>query len=44
MVMSNRPGVIKKTYDIAFPRPRGKSTKLLPEFHQLMADLREDLQ
>ena len=44
ILMSSRPGVIKREYQITLPRPRGKSTKLMPEFHQLMADLREDLQ
>jgi NitT/TauT family transport system ATP-binding protein len=44
IVMSPRPGRIKTVYDVNLPRPRGESTKLDPTFHQLMADLRRDLQ
>ncbi len=43
VVMSARPGKVKRIYDVAFPRPRSEATKLLPAFHQLMADLRRDL-
>lgn len=43
VVMSARPGVIKRIYDVPFARPRSEATKLLPEFHRLMADLRQDL-
>ncbi|HPW27806.1 MAG TPA: ABC transporter ATP-binding protein [Rhodoferax sp.] len=43
VVMSARPGVIKRIYDVPFARPRSEATKLLPEFHRLMADLRRDL-
>lgn len=43
VVMSARPGAIKRIYDVPFARPRSEETKLLPEFHQMMADLRRDL-
>ncbi len=43
VVMSARPGAIKRIYDVPFPRPRSEATKLLPAFHQMMADLRRDL-
>ncbi|OJY37299.1 MAG: sulfonate ABC transporter ATP-binding protein [Rhizobiales bacterium 65-9] len=43
VVMSPRPGSIKKIYDSPLARPRGERTKLDPAFHQLMADLRRDL-
>jgi NitT/TauT family transport system ATP-binding protein len=44
VVMSPRPGRIKNIYNVNLPRPRGEGTKLNPAFHQLMADLRRDLQ
>jgi NitT/TauT family transport system ATP-binding protein len=44
VVMSSRPGRIKNIYTVNLPRPRGEGTKLDPAFHQLMADLRRDLQ
>ena len=44
VVMSPRPGRIKNVYNVNLPRPRGEGTKLDPAFHQLMADLRRDLQ
>jgi NitT/TauT family transport system ATP-binding protein len=43
VVMTRRPGTIKRVYDIALARPRGEPTKLDPAFHRLMADLRRDL-
>ncbi|WP_342363289.1 ABC transporter ATP-binding protein [Terrarubrum flagellatum] len=43
VVMSPRPGTIKRIYDVPLKRPRGEQTKLDPAFHQLMADLRRDL-
>ena len=43
VVMSARPGVVKRIYIVPFERPRSEATKLLPEFHRLMADLRQDL-
>lgn len=43
VVMTQRPGSIKRVYDIALARPRGEPTKLDPTFHRLMADLRRDL-
>ena len=43
VVMSARPGSIKRIYEVPFARPRSEATKLLPEFHRLMADLRHDL-
>ena len=43
VVMTARPGSIKRVYDVPFERPRSEATKLLPEFHRLMADLRADL-
>jgi NitT/TauT family transport system ATP-binding protein len=44
VVMSPRPGRIKSIYNVDLARPRGEGTKLDPAFHQLMADLRRDLQ
>jgi NitT/TauT family transport system ATP-binding protein len=44
VVMSPRPGRIKNVYNVNLPRPRGEGTKLDPSFHQMMADLRRDLQ
>jgi NitT/TauT family transport system ATP-binding protein len=44
VVMSSRPGRIKNVYNVDLVRPRGEGTKLDPAFHQLMADLRRDLQ
>jgi NitT/TauT family transport system ATP-binding protein len=44
VVMSPRPGRIRSVYNVSLARPRGESTKLDPAFHQLMADLRRDLQ
>jgi NitT/TauT family transport system ATP-binding protein len=43
VVMSARPGRIKTVYTVDLPRPRGEDTKLMPEFHRLMATLRQDL-
>ena len=43
VVMSARPGRIKKIHDVPFAHPRSATTKLLPGFHRLMADLRSDL-
>lgn len=43
VVMTRRPGAIKRVYEIALARPRGEATKLDPTFHRLMADLRRDL-
>jgi NitT/TauT family transport system ATP-binding protein len=44
VVMKARPGQVKKVYQTGLPRPRGEATKLDPRFHQLMANLRKDLQ
>ncbi|MCZ8106021.1 MAG: ABC transporter ATP-binding protein [Burkholderiales bacterium] len=43
VVMTRRPGAIKRVYEIALARPRGEPTKLDATFHRLMADLRRDL-
>lgn len=43
MVMSARPGRLRKTYSIGLPLPRGEATKLDPAYHQLVAQLRQDL-
>ncbi len=43
VVMSARPGAIKRIHTVDLERPRGERTKLDPRFHQLMADLRRDL-
>lgn len=43
VVMSARPGMLKRVVDVALPRPRGEQTKLDPAFHRLMAELRADL-
>jgi NitT/TauT family transport system ATP-binding protein len=39
-VMSARPGQIKASYTVAFPRPRSLETTFLPEFVALAHDLR----
>jgi NitT/TauT family transport system ATP-binding protein len=43
VVMSARPGAVKRIHAVDFARPRGEATKLDPRFHRLMADLRRDL-
>lgn len=43
MVMSPRPGRLLKTYNIDLPMPRGADTKLDPDYHKLVAQLRQDL-
>ena len=43
MVMSPRPGRLKKTYTVDLPHPRGEATKLDPAYHQLVAELRQDM-
>jgi NitT/TauT family transport system ATP-binding protein len=43
VVMSARPGALKRIVSVELPRPRGESTKLDPAFHRLMAELRADL-
>jgi len=43
MVMSPRPGRLRKTYAVDLPAPRGEATKLDPAYHALVAELRRDL-
>lgn len=43
MVMSPRPGRLKKTYSVDLPYPRTPETKALPGYHALVSDLRSDL-
>lgn len=43
MVMSPRPGQLRKTYKVDLPLPRGEHTKLDPAYHQLVAELRHDM-
>lgn len=43
MVISPRPGRLKKTYTVDLPSPRTPQTKALPGSHDLVADLRRDL-
>ncbi len=43
MVMSPRPGRLKKTYKVDLPYPRTPETKALAEYHALVSDLRADL-
>ena len=43
VVMTERPGAIKRIHEVDLERPRGERTKLDPRFHRLMADLRRDL-
>lgn len=43
MVMSARPGRLKKTYSVDFSYPRGEATKLDPDYHRLVAQLRNDM-
>ncbi len=43
MVMSPRPGRLKKTYSVDLPYPRTPDTKALPGYHALVSDLRRDL-
>jgi len=43
VVMSARPGRVRRVYEVDLPRPRNEATKLDPAFHRLMADLRRDL-
>ncbi|WP_370321904.1 ABC transporter ATP-binding protein [Oricola sp.] len=40
MVMSPRPGRLRKTFDVDLPSPRGEETKRSPEFLDLVAELR----
>ncbi|MFV0336198.1 MAG: ABC transporter ATP-binding protein [Tropicimonas sp.] len=43
MVMSPRPGRLKKTYRVDLPYPRTPETKALPAYHALVGELRRDL-
>jgi len=43
LVMSPRPGRLKRTYRVDLPRPRSEATKLDRAYHELVADLRRDL-
>lgn len=43
MVMSARPGRLKKTYSVDLPYPRTPETKALPDYHELVSSLRADL-
>lgn len=43
MVMTPRPGRLKKTIDVDLPYPRGEQTKLDPAYHKLVMELRQDM-
>ncbi len=43
MVMTPRPGRLKKTISVDLPHPRGEQTKLDPNYHKLVMELRQDM-